>query len=205
MALDGTYAGLHASIAAYLKRSDLTSQIPDFIVLAEARIARDLRIRSQVTSTTLTTVAGQQWVALPTGWLEFENVTVSGNPDQQLNYVNIQHLDTKYPGNSTTGLPAVYSIEGQQILFGPTPDTAYTVPVLYYKRYDPLATTPTNWLLANHPSIYLYAALAEAAPFLYEDDRAPFWEAKYTKDTADLQKIDDAGQFSGSVLKVRTV
>lgn len=205
MALDGTYSGLQASIAAYLKRSDLTSQIPDFIVLAEARIARDLRIRSQVTSATLTTVAGQQWVALPTGWLEFENVTVSGNPDRQLNYVNIQHLDTKYPGNSTTGLPAVYSIEGQQILFGPTPDTAYSVPVLYYKRYDPLATTPTNWLLANHPSIYLYAALAEAAPFLYEDDRAPFWEAKYTKDAADLQKIDDAGQFSGSALKVRTV
>ena len=40
MALDGTYAGLQASIADFLNRTDLAAAIPDFIVLAEAQMAR---------------------------------------------------------------------------------------------------------------------------------------------------------------------
>lgn len=205
MALDGTYTGLKQSVADWLNRSDLTAYIPDLIVLAEARIARDLRLRSQVTSATITTIAGQQGASLPTGWLEFENVTVSGNPDVQMTYVNIQHLDTKFPNNGYTGQPVVYSIEGQQILFGPVPDAVYTLPVLYYKRFDPLSTTATNWLLSNHPGVYLWAALSEAAPFLKDDARAQMWEAKYQADMNRLQESDNDGQFSGSALRVRVV
>lgn len=205
MALDGTYSGLKDSIAAFLHRTDLTSTIPDLVVLAEERIARDLRLRSQVVAATLATTAGAQAANLPSGWLEFENVTLTGNPDTQLTYVNIQHLDTKYPGNSYTGQPVVYSIEGSQILFGPTPDSVYSVPVLYYKRFDPLATTPTNWLLSNHPSIYLFATLAEAAPYTIDDNRATMWEAKYAKAVQDLQDSDTSGQFSGSALRVKAI
>lgn len=201
-----TYAGLKTSIANWLNRTDLTSYIPDFIALAEARISRDLRLRSQVTSATITTTAGVQSASLPTGWLEFENVTVAGNPNTQLTYVNIQHLDTKFPENSYTGQPVVYSIEGQQILFGPTPDAVYSVPVLYYKRLDSLsADADTNWLLTYHPNIYLFAALSEAAPFLKEDDRILIWETKYKNDCEALQEADTSGQFSGSALRVRMV
>jgi len=199
------YTDLLASVASWVNRTDLTSVAPDFVTLAEARIARDLRLRSQVTSATLATVASTQGAALPTGWLEFENVTVVSSPDVQLNYVNIQHLDTKFPNNSYTGTPVVYSVEGQQILFGPVPDAVYSVSVLYYKRYDPLSTTPTNWLLTNHPGVYLWAALAESAPFLKDDQRALVWEMKYKAEVEALQKTDDDGQFSGSVLKVRAI
>lgn len=197
------YTDLQASIAAWLHRTDLTSVIPDFVALAEARIARDLRIKSMVTETTLTTVAGTQSVALPTGWLEFENVTVSGSPDRNLNYVPVQHLNEKFPSNDYSGQPVVYSIEGDNILFGPVPDTAYSVDVLYYKRFDPLSTTATNWLLTNHPNIYLFAALAEAAPYVADDERVGIWEQKYSSDVARLQQVDDQGQNSGSVLRVR--
>ena len=38
-----TYAELKSSIANWLNRDDLTSVIPDFISLAEAQIARDVR------------------------------------------------------------------------------------------------------------------------------------------------------------------
>lgn len=200
-----TYTDLQTSIANWLNRTDMAAVIPDLITLAEARIARDLRLRSQVNSATITTIAGAQGASLPTGWLEFENVTVVSSPDIQLNYVNIQHLDTKYPKNSRSGTPVVYSIEGQQILFGPVPDSAYSVSVLYYKRLDPLSTTPTNWLLTNHPGVYLWAALAESAPFLKDDERALVWETKYKNEMEALQQSDDAGQFSGSVLKVRTI
>ena len=204
MALDGTYAGLQASIAGLLHRTDMASQIVDCIVLAEAPIARDLRIRSQVTSATLSTVAGTQAVAMPTGWLEFENVGL-GLPATNLVYVNIEYLDTKYPENYFAGKPAVYSIEGANLLLGPTPDDVYPITALYYKKYDPLSVTPTNYLLANHPSIYLFAALAEASVYTMDDKRVALYEAKYQKELKDVQDKDDQGQFSGSVLRVRTL
>jgi hypothetical protein len=199
------YTDLLASIANWLNHPSATASIPDFITLAEARIARDLRLRSQVAALTLTTVAGTQGVDLPAGWLEFENLTVVGSPDAQLNYVNIQHLDTKFPANGYSGKPVVYSVEGNQVLFGPVPDAAYSISVLYYKRYDALSVTPTNWLLTNHPGIYLFAALCESAPFLKDDARALVWETKYKRDLDALTSSDEDGQFSGSVLKVRTV
>lgn len=200
-----TYAGLKTSIAAWLKRSDLTTIIPDLVVLAEARIARDLRLRRQIVSANLKLTASVQGVDLPLDWLEFENVTLNGDPPRQLTYVNIEHLDSKYP-STWTGMPAVYTLEGDKILFGPTPDKAYTAGVFYYGKFAALsADTDTNWLLTNHPSIYLFAALAEAEPYLVNDNRAVMWEAKYSKDMNELQTADDAAMFSGTALRVRTI
>ena len=53
-----TYAELQTVIAGYLARSDLTTEITDFIRLAETRLRRDLRIRQMLTSTTLTCTSG---------------------------------------------------------------------------------------------------------------------------------------------------
>ena len=41
-----TYATLKTAVGNFLSRSDLTSRIPEFIALAEDRIAQDLRIRA---------------------------------------------------------------------------------------------------------------------------------------------------------------
>jgi len=200
-----TYSELKTAVANWIHRDDLTSLIPDFITLTEARIARDLRLRRQVTSSTLTATAGTRGITLPTGWLEFENVTLATNPERQLTYVNIEHLDSKYPQTSYTGVPAVFSIEANQILLGPTPDDDYTVNILYYAKFDAFsAASDTNWLLTNHPNIYLFGALAEAGTYA-QDERAQLWEARYQKESQELQTSDDKSQFSGTSLRVRTI
>lgn len=206
MALNGTYGGLKASIASWLKRSDLTSTIPDFVALAEARIARDLRIRKQVVTTTLTTTAGVQYVTLPSDFLEAENLTVNTTPPRAISVVTPELLDVKYPANTWTGVPAVYCLLGDQLQFGPTPDAAYPISLAYYQRFTALSgDSDTNWLLTNHPSIYLFAALSEAEPFLMNDPRATTWEAKYANDVKLLQDADDEALRSGSAMRVRTV
>ena len=42
-----TYSELKTAVANSLARTDLTTQIPDFISLAEARLSRELETRSQ--------------------------------------------------------------------------------------------------------------------------------------------------------------
>ncbi|MES2187955.1 MAG: hypothetical protein V4505_25615 [Pseudomonadota bacterium] len=205
MALDGTYAGLQSSVAAWLHRTDLTAVIPsDLIVLAEQRISRELRLRAQLTVAALTTVAGTQALALPTDYLEAETVTVTGSPVRNLDFMTPQELALKFPIGYCTALPAVYSILGTNLLFGPTPDAAYPLAMAYYAKFPALsASNATNWLLANHAAIYLFGALAEAETYNNHDERSTTWEAKYQHELKTLQAADDRAAHSGSVLRVR--
>lgn len=198
-----TYADLLASLATWSKRTDLTSVLPDIVVLAEARIARDLRLRNQVATTTLTCVPSQQWLTLPTDFLEAENLTVNVAPPQNLAVVTPELLDVKFPGNGVSGQPQVYAIVGNQIRFGPVPDGNYGIALDYYQRFTPLATSSTNWLLTNHPNVYLSACMAELRVFLEADPQ--LWDAKYSSEAQALQDADDAALRSGSAMRVRAV
>ena len=53
-----SYSELKTTIANYLARSDLTTQIPDFIRLAEIRLQRDLRTRQMLVVATASTTGG---------------------------------------------------------------------------------------------------------------------------------------------------
>src|SRR3954471_22204853 len=103
------YTDLLASVASWMNRTDLGSVIPDFVTIAEGRIARDLRVRKQLTSTTLSTSASTRLVALPTDWLEFENVSIAGSPETPAQYVTIEHMDAKYPEGGWSSRPFVFT------------------------------------------------------------------------------------------------
>jgi len=203
MALDGTYAGLQASIAAWINRTDLTAVIPDFITLAEAKISRDLRLRKQIVSSTLSTVAATRGVNLPSDWLQFENVSIDGNPERQLTYCTVEHLDYQYPNGDPTGKPSLFTIEGDQILFGPMPDAVYTVNIFYYQRFTALSSG-ANWLFTNHPNIYLNLAMSYACHYIKDAKRTAEYLDLYERDVVALQTQDDMAQHSGSSLRVRT-
>jgi len=60
----------------------------------------------------------------------------------------------------------------------------------YVKRFD-IATDATNWLLTNHPGVYLYGSLIEAEPYLVNDTRIKLWASLY-KDA--WEGVDDSDQ-----------
>lgn len=200
-----TYTDLQASVAAWLNRTDLTAVIPDFVTLAEERIARDLRARRQVVNTTLTTVAGVQSVTLPTDFLEAENIGISSTtPPAALSVVTPEIMDRKYPAGYQTGQPVIYCFLGNAIQFGPTPDAAYTISLAYYQRLS-LAVTATNWLLTNHPGIYLNACLVEGSAYMMDMEKAQAYDARYRSAVDDLQNSDDRSVRSGSAMRVRSL
>ena len=200
------YTDLQSSIASWLVRTDLTAVIPDFITLAEGRIARDLRLRRQVTSVNLSTVASTQTVALPSDFLEAENLSItSGYPPGALSVVTPEILDRTFPNNILAGQPVVYAIIGDNLAFGPTPDAVYTVKLQYYQRFTALSTAGTNWLLTNHPSLYLNACLVEGHAYLHDEAKARAYNERYAADVETLQTTDDASLRSGSAMRVRAL
>jgi hypothetical protein len=197
------YTDLLASVASWMNRTDLTAVIPDFVTIAESRIARDLRHRKQLVSDTLTASTSTRAVALPSDWLEFSNLTIDGTPDAILQAVTMEHLNANYPEAGYSAKPIVFAVDGDNVLFGPLPDDAYTVNIDYFARFPALATDATNWLMTNHPKVYLAACMAEAASFTFDPQRAAEWNAIYKGEIAELQKDDDASAHSGSVLRVK--
>ena len=80
------YADLKATIAKYLARDDLTDVIPDFIVLAENRLRRELRIRQMLTVATATTTGGDSKLGLPSDFLEMRDIHVASVPVGSMSY-----------------------------------------------------------------------------------------------------------------------
>jgi hypothetical protein len=205
----GTYTELKDAIADWLDRSDLTSRIPDFIALAEARINRELRIRPMEVRSTMYTTADQQYFQLPGGYIQMRNIQLNTNPTTPLEYITPEMLDRLY-GSTTTGKPRAYTLIGDEIQLAPIPDSAYQVEMAFYEKFTPLGdgsagTVTSNWLTANAPDVLLYGALMEAEPFIKNDERIPVWLNGYSNAINKLQQQDQRDRHSGSAMRVRNI
>ena len=202
MAFD-TYSGLKTSIANYLARSDLTTQIPDFIKFAENRLRRELRIRQMLSATTITATAGTVTVTIPSDFLEARDFVVNGNPVQPLNYVS-PALYSRNSRGDVSGKPLDYTVLSNVFKLAPNPDSAYTFTLTYYAAPAYLSDSNTsNTFLTVCPDLLLYAALIEAEPFLMNDSRINTWGTMFDRSLASLIKSDQEGQYSGVPLVMR--
>lgn len=199
-----SYATLKASILNYLSnRSDVASMIPEFIADGEARIYDELRIKAMEDSFSSAISSGV--VALPTGFIEWKNLYIDGSSAQKITRKSAEWIYTNYPNRSAAGggKPVFFAREGETLIFGPYPDTTYTVKGQYYKRLAALSDiNTTNWFITNAPDLLRYAALCEAMPYIRKDDRVQLWEAKYQEAKNRVKRTDRNEAFSGSVLSV---
>jgi hypothetical protein len=200
-----TYTTLKASIANWLNRSDLTSEIADdFIKLTEADFNSKLRIRKMVAQTSFT--IDSETEALPTGFLQVRDIYIlNGNTKVPLTYTTPSQMDSTV-GTSTTGLPNSFTILGDTFRFSPKPDASYTAFINYYKSFDALSdTTTTNYILTTHPAIYLYGALFHAANFLggINPQQVQTWQQMFATAMERLELNDREDQVSGSPLQIR--
>jgi hypothetical protein len=196
------YSSLKTSVANYLARSDLTTQIPDFIRLAEERLARDLRTRKMLVVARANTTAGDSTVGLPTDFLEMRDMHLRTTPVQSLTYYSPNAF---YAGSRTTdsGKPLDYTVLASEIQFAPIPDTAYSVQMLYYAKPQYLSDTNiTNSFMANYPDALLYAALGEAEPYLMNDARLQTWAALYDRSVLAINTADQSSEYGGQPMSM---
>tara|TARA_X000001382_G_scaffold64580_1_gene44737 strand:+ start:450 stop:1079 length:630 start_codon:yes stop_codon:yes gene_type:complete len=206
MALD-TYTNLKTTIANYLNRSDLTAYLGDFITLTEARLNRELRVREMVnTDTSITTVAGTQSYALPTGYVEATTVIYQSDPYCTLIFINNSDFYNKYNISQSRGKPTHFTILGTNILLGVAPDSATTLQINYYKSLSSLSDdNTTNTILTNYPELYLYGSLAESAPFIMQDERINTWAGLYKEALKNANETSSRGSTTSSPLQMSTL
>jgi len=197
-----TYTELKNTIADYLARDDLTTQIPDFVRLAEARLARDLRLRQMLKVATATTTADDSTVSLPADFLAMKDLHLDTNPVRVLQFQNTSNF-FRNARTKDKGVPTMYTLLGSEFQFAPYPDTAYTLRMVYYYKPDVLSdSNPSNLFLATCPDLLLYGALAEAEPYLMNDERLATWASLYDRGLASLRASDDDSEYPSSPMSI---
>lgn len=197
-----SYSSLQTSIASFLHRSDMTDIIKELISDAEFRIANELRIRAMEAAFSSAISSGV--VAIPTGFLEWKFLYVDGDSAQKLERRDTEWIYTNYPTRSAEGKPVCFSGEGDNVIFGPYPDSAYTIKGRYYKKLDALSdSNTTNWFITNAPDLLRYGALCEAAPYMMDDPRIVIWERKYEQVKQRIKATERREAVSGSLLTAR--
>lgn len=199
-----SYSDLQAAIIGWLNRpgdTDTIARVPDFISLCEAALNRELRTRRQVQTSYATIDAERS--ALPDDFLSLISLDTDGSPNRTMQGVSSSELLMQRQVHNAPGRPVYYSIEGGELRFAGSPDTAYTANLTYFARIPALSEdNPTNWVLEYHPDAYLYGSLIHSAPYLREDERIPTWLAGWGKALQDIQ-ISDSRESYGRSLRAR--
>lgn len=181
-----TFAELKTAIGNWLDRSDLSSRLPEFITLFEARVNRRLAVRQQVTSTTLTPASGD--ASLPADYLAWKKVTWTGDPNRVLTYMTPEFLDARYP-TSDAGTPINFTIVGSTLSIRPLDTT--DLDFVYAQKVPALSdSATTNWLLTSHPDAYLFGSLTMAATLTGEAENGSAWNALTEQSIGELWSLE---------------
>lgn len=198
-----TYAELQSAVADFLNRDDLTSVIPTFISLAEAQMQRVIRHHKMMNRAEAE--IENRYFALPADWLETARFHVRGDRTYRLELTSMDDmLQLRQANADLTGRPSHFAHIGDQLEVYPTPDGTYSVELLYHQKIPALSVSnTTNWLLTDHPDVYLYGALMQSAPYLDDDQRMQVWSTLYGNAVQAVNQESKKARYSGSGMRMR--
>jgi hypothetical protein len=159
-----SYATLITAVEVWMARSDLAGSAADFIMLAEARLNRlipavetDVTLTGTINSRVIDVSAHS--VVSPIALFIADSTT---GDEEELT----QRADGTFPYDATSGRPHFWAMDGTNINFDSPLNAAYTFRFRFRQRFALSDAAPTNWLLTNHPDIYLNATLLWSGIFI---------------------------------------
>lgn len=203
-----TYAGLRTALVNFLlndavgSNSISSTDADDLITLAEARINKEVRHKHMEKALSGTIASGV--LTVPSDFVALKFAYIATTPVQVLIPSTSDQIFLQYPNRSSTDVPKYIARDVTNFVFGPFPDGNYSVGGTYYYRFSALSSA-LNSLFSDHPDLYLFAALAEAAPFVGYDQRMPLWEAKYARILEAVNKEENQSRHSGGPLQVKAI
>jgi len=194
------YTDLKASIASWLPRADLTSTIPDCILMAEAEFNDRLRQNEQRANLTIT----GEYVTAPNDFQEFRSGYIDTAPRRPLHYLSSDTQSSNYDAtsNSTSG-PVYFSMSAGQFRFAPTPPVPVDAVILYYPGVPALSLSSTNWLLTKHPQLYLMASLYWGSILIKDAEGAAGYKQVYEDQLNIVMNAAKRARWGGPAMQAR--
>lgn len=179
-----TYSSLLTDVQVYSERDDepFVSQIPRFVMLAENRIASEVRGLGYNRFVSGQMSINSSTLDKPIRFRESISLSImNGTETKFIKKRGYDYCRAFWPNTSLTDVPRYYADYDYEHLFVvPTPNAAYTFEWAYYERPEPLSSTnQTNWTTQYAPQLLLYATLLEAQPFLKNPERVAEFKGLY--------------------------
>ena len=207
-----TYDELVAAAKAYCDRIDVevNQNVQVFVLLAEARINRTLKVTEQTHRVYTKTMTGKEYYTLPP---EFNGMRVvsfnSGGvdkPDSQatlLHYVTPEQL-VEMQESAYDEEERYYTIVNNQFqLHNPLPNGG-TIEMVFYRKVPPLGVKyNSNWMSEENPDIYIAGISAEIEMFVKNYDAAKLWDDRMTRAIEELRTNDINNRWSGNSMQMR--
>lgn len=167
------YSELKSALPTWMTRGDLAGQAADCIALGEAGLNRELpaveldATLTGVVNSRAIDITSQSCVA-PIALF----VAEAGLDEVELTPL----VDGTFPYRISSAYPRAWSMDGTNINFDCPLDTAYPFRFRYRQRFALSDAAPTNWLLTNHPDLYLAAMVVWGSVFIQDADNSlPRW------------------------------
>lgn len=188
----GTYSELQTAVAGWLHRGDMATRIPEFIMLAEAKINRRLRVPGMEAALSSETITDSV-IPLPADFAGVKALWVDGYPIDPL---EPQALESVLAATGQ-GVATLYARQGSNLRFDGTGD----VTGVYYARVPALSdAAPTNWLLSDSPDLYLFGALGEAALHIKDETRGALWQQRFETLIDELNSVAVRDSYGGPLV-----
>lgn len=175
-----TYATLQTTVIDWLHRADLAAKVPDFIELAEAAMNRRLNIAPKEIDAPLVMTLGSRYITVPADmgepialWSDYSQ------PRVKLTAMLAETLPVR--AGAPGGKPTYWAIDGARLAFDKVADAAYPLTFRYVQDSALSNANQSNALLARAPDLYLYGALAQAAPYMRDDARIALWQSTFER------------------------
>ena len=182
-----TYTELKAAVADNAHRTDLTTQIVDCVTLCEARLNDMMILKNSESDEALTLTIGQNYVALPTGYISPIAAWLVINSERvPLHFCTPEQL----PYYSTNGQPEFCAIDGANLRFDRPADVGYSAKLRCVKTNNLSGSVATNYLLAKRPDIYLAGTLVELARYMGNTALFNMWEPRFLSACAAVKAAD---------------
>lgn len=210
MAESLTYSSLKSDIETYAERGDapFVSQIPRFIMLAENRIASEVRGLGYLRFVNGNLVAGTPVLVKPARWRETGCLSVVLPATSEVKFLTQRSYTfcrSFWPRQAQTDVPKHYGdYDYEHYVIVPTPADNYEFELGFFERPDPLDDTrQTNWTTQYAPQLLLYATLLEAQPWLKLTERIAEFQALYDRAKAAVE-MEAQRRLTGDQSMTRT-
>ena len=189
---------LKAAIASRVDRTDVTVAIEDAVDFATMRLSRDMRTFDQEARVALTNIT-TEYTTLPNDFGGARMVKIN---DELVEYFTPEAFQSYKEWKTNPGRP-IYTIADNQIRVHPVPG-GETIEILYHQRVVELTnTTDTNWVLTNHPDLYLCASMVEVLLHMKDEQRAAVWNERATSMIKEAIIYSRRRRYTGGQLVAR--
>ena len=135
--MPSTYQELKDQIINFVNKPDIDQTVDTFIDLTEAEMSR--RLRHWRMERRSTAILSSQYVPLPSDFIEPVRLSITSGDTYVLEAESqAQLIDRRAKAGNTTGLPRYYAIIDGTIEVFPTPDSDYTLEMVYVSKVQAL-------------------------------------------------------------------